>query len=265
MPESMDSLTRSTPFDLTFPAATQAGVDQDEEFCEVTVGGRRRRIRFHDYGEIYSIPGLYEHLFYDRLRCTSPEVVRSLLEQELSKAGVPASDLAVIDIGAGNGMMGEQLQRMGASALVGVDIIEEAAAAAKRDRPDVYREYRVLDLTELTDADRAALEGHRFNGLTTVAALGFGDMPPLALAEAFNMLSLGGWVAFTIKDDFLHARHETGFSRLVRHMSEQGPLEIADTRRYQHRLSAAGEPLFYQALVGRKRSDVPLDWATEAE
>ncbi len=261
MPESIDSATRSNFDDLTFPASTEAGVSQDEEFCEVTVAGRRRRIRFHDYGEIYAIPGLYEHLFYDRLECTSPEVVGSLLEQELAKAGAAASDLAVIDIGAGNGMMGEQLQRMGASALVGVDIIEEAAIAAKRDRPDVYRDYRVADLTELTAEDRSALEAHRFNALTTVAALGFGDMPPLALAEAFNMLSVPGWVAFTIKDDFLDHRHETGFSALVRRMSEEGPLEIAATRRYRHRLSAAGEPLFYLALVGRKRSDVPLDWA----
>ncbi len=260
MPESMDSRTRSG-FDITFPTATQSGVDQHEEFCEVTVGGRRRRIRFHDYGEIYAIPGLYEHLFYDRLQCTSPEVVSALLEEELVKAGAAPSDLTVIDIGAGNGMMGEQLQRIGASALVGVDIIEEAAVAARRDRPGVYREYRVVDLTKLEPDDRTALAAYGFNALTTVAALGFGDMPPLALAEAFNMLSVPGWVAFTIKDDFLHDRHKTGFSALVRQMSEEGPLEIAATRRYRHRLSAGGEPLFYLAVVGRKRSDVPLDWA----
>ncbi|MGH3822900.1 MAG: methyltransferase, partial [Pseudonocardiaceae bacterium] len=45
---------------------------QDEEWCEVVVEGERRRIRFHDYHEIYSIPGLYERLFYDTLGCESP-------------------------------------------------------------------------------------------------------------------------------------------------------------------------------------------------
>ena len=53
---------------------------QDHEWCLVHVDGDARRIRFHDYDEIYRIPGLYEHLFYDVLECCSPETVRGLLE-----------------------------------------------------------------------------------------------------------------------------------------------------------------------------------------
>ena len=37
----------------------------------------------------------------------------------------------------------------------------------------------------------------------TVAALGYGDIPPQAFAEAFNLISDHGWVAFNIKDRFL--------------------------------------------------------------
>jgi hypothetical protein len=58
-------------FDLAFPQAN-AGADQDAECCEVTLGGKTRRIRFHDYDEIYRVPGLYEHLFYEVLDCKSP-------------------------------------------------------------------------------------------------------------------------------------------------------------------------------------------------
>ena len=39
--------------------------------------------------------------------------------------------------------------------------------------------------------------------MTTVAALGFGDIPPDAFAAAFNLVEDGGHVAFTIKEDFI--------------------------------------------------------------
>jgi hypothetical protein len=58
-------------------------LDQDVEWCRVTVGGETREVRFHDYDEIYAIPGLYEFLFYERLKCCSPEVACGLLAQEL--------------------------------------------------------------------------------------------------------------------------------------------------------------------------------------
>ena len=248
-----------TAFDLTFPPSSDARLDQDEEWCEVTIDGSRRRIRFHDYGEIYAIPGLYEHLFYERLECSSPPTVRTLLAEEMSKAGKEAAGLRVLDVGAGNGMMGAELADMGVKTLVGVDIIEEAAAAAERDRPGLYDDYLVADLTDLSAEDRGRLAEVRFNCLVTVAALGFGDMPPTAFAEAYNSLETPSWVAFNIKEDFLEGDDRGDFSGLIGRMLAKGALEERAQRRYRHRLSAAGEPLHYLAMVAVKRADVPLE------
>lgn len=45
--------------DIRFPDVDDANskIDQDEEWCEVVVDGERRRIRFHDYSEVFKIPG----------------------------------------------------------------------------------------------------------------------------------------------------------------------------------------------------------------
>ena len=43
-------------------------------------------------------------------------------------------------------------------------------------------------------------------------------------------------------------------------MVREGIFEQVADRRYIHRLSIAGEPLEYVALVGRKRADVPDEW-----
>jgi SAM-dependent methyltransferase len=250
---------------LRFPEKARAAVGQDEEWCEIVDGGERRRIRFHDYHEIYEIPGLYEHIFYDKLECSSPETVRSLLEAAVAEDGFDSRKLRVLDVGAGNGMVGEELAEMGARTLVGVDIIAEAAEAAERDRPHVYDDYHVVDLTVPSEDFRREMRERRFNCLASVAALGFGDIPPLAFAEAYNYVSTPGWVAFNIKEDFLDHRDSTGFSRLIRRMLDEGALEERAQRHYRHRLSLAGEPLHYVAMIAVKRADVPMDWVHDAE
>ena len=95
--------------------------------------------------------------------------------------------------------------------------------------------------------------------MVCVAALGFGDIPPDAFAEAFNMVETGGHVAFNIKEDFMSDEDETGFSALIRHALDDGTLELeGEMRRYRHRLSAAGEPLHYLAASAIKRRDLEL-------
>ena len=244
--------------EIRLPGREAAAYDQDEEWCEVIVDGEMRRIRFHDYDEIYSIPGLYEQLFYEELECDSPRTVCGLLSDYLSRDGHRPETLRVLEVGAGNGMGGEELRRLGVDRLVGVDIIAEAASAAERDRPGAYDDYLVVDLTGLSDPERELLERQRFNSLVTVAALGFGDIPPDAFATAYNLVSPGGVVAFNIKEDFVSDGDGTGFSGLISRGLDTGAIEQVAERRYRHRLSVAGEPLYYMAIVAEKRADLPL-------
>lgn len=243
-------------FEIQFPEGTPDQFDQDQEWCEVRLKGERRRIRFHDYDELYAIPGLYEQLFYDELKCDSPRVVCSCLADVLEAADVDPDDLRVLDVGAGNGIVGEELRSIGVDCIVGVDIIEEAAEAAERDRPGVYEDYKVLDFTDLSEDDHRDLRERSFNCLLTVAALGFGDVPPDAFTAAFNLVQDGGYIAFNIKEDFIDHADETGFSGLIRRALEDGTLEMKRERRYRHRMSIAGEPLYYVAMVAEKRRDL---------
>jgi SAM-dependent methyltransferase len=242
------------------PRHTGAVLDQDEEWCEIQMHGERRRIRLHDYAAIYDVPGLYEQLFAEMLRCTSPEVVCDLLGEQLDAAGVRPATMGVLDFGAGNGMIGEQLDEIGFGTIVGIDLLPEARAAALRDRPGVYDDYRVLDLTALDSDDRPALEAHDVDCLTCVAALGFGDVPQLAFAEAFNLVASPGWLAFNLRDKILEEEHPDGFGALIARMLAEGVVEERARRHYTHRVSIAGEPLDYVAIVATKVRDIPLNW-----
>ncbi len=250
---------------VRFPRAQPGGLDQDQEWCIVEFNGTRKRIRFHDYDEVFAIPGLYEHLFYRRLKCNSPEVVCSLLERQVRENSTRMSELAALDIGAGNGMVGEELAARGVESVVGVDIIEEAAEATQRDRPGVYEKYFVADLTDLPVNVADQLEETELNCLTVVAALGYGDIPPAAFARAYNLISTPGWVAFNIKEGFLADGDSTGFAGFTRRMIRSGIMHVRVMHRYRHRLSIAGDPLHYMAVVATKESNIPETWLAELD
>lgn len=249
----MSTETKTTPIALPDPTETYS---QDREWCVIRLNGSWEEVQFHDYGRIYQVPGLYERLFYDILRCASPATVRRLLHERLEGAGADPATLRVIDLGAGNGIMGEELRSIGAGSVVGIDIIPEAAEAAERDRPEVYDAYHVVDMTDPDGDTEAALLGLRPNGLTCVAALGFADIPPEAFRRAYNMLEPGSWVAFNIKEDFLTNTDSSGFSGLIARAIAEGDLDVLARERYPHRLSTSGVPLYYIALVGQKRRDL---------
>jgi SAM-dependent methyltransferase len=243
------------PFDLRLPKSEQ-GLPQDEEYCILSRGGKEQKVRFHDYDQIYKIPGLYEHLFYETLQCTSHVAVPSLLLEQIGKAATSPHDLTVLELGAGNGLVGEALAERGIESLVGVDILEEAAEAAQRDRPDLYDRYYVKDLCNLDSTTLRELEESDFNCMVCVAALGFGDIPTRAFVEAYNLVSDGGWIAFNIKEDFVSGDDSTGFAHLIRLMIEGDAFDLRVSHPYHHRLAIDGQPLTYLAMVGRKLADI---------
>lgn len=249
----------ATTLTVTLPDSSDiAELDQHEEYCNVVVDGEARRIRFHDYAEIFKIPGLYEELFATLLECRSPEVIAGLLGAALDAAGEKPSSLRVLDFGAGNGMVAEELVRLGVDFVVGADLLPEAREAALRDRPDVYRDYIAADVTALSDEQRAVLRDADLNALTCVAALGFADIPPVAFASAYNAIDEQGWIAFNLRDRYMDS--PSPFARLLSRMADEGLLTDVTKQRYRHRLNVAGEPLDYIAFVARKQGHIPADW-----
>ncbi len=204
--------------------STSSAVDQDEESFEFEHQGQTHRLRIHDYADLYQVPGLHEALVYDKLECNSPTRIADLIDSVLIDWPHDPSDLRVLDLGAGNGIMAEKLRRISVGHIVGLDLLPEAEMAAQRDRPGVYDDYVVADLTALPDHARDHLEDARLNCLVTVAALGFGD---------------------------------SGFARLIRRLIDEGIIEIQAHQRYCHRISIEGEQLFYLAVIARKMADIP--------
>ena len=245
---------------IQFPRTETHDIDQDEISFYLIENDRKKSIRFHDYDSIYQCPGLYEQLFYDRLKCSSPQKVVEILRHAVAASEHNFTELRVLDFGAGNGIVGEVLKEHGVARLVGADIIPEARDSAYRDRPGVYDAYYVTDFTSLNEDETEELSDWSINCLTTVAALGFGDIPPSAFFQAMQFVQPGGWIAFNIKETFLDKSDESGFSRLIRELIFSEYLDVHHLERYRHRLSMEGVPLYYFALVVQKMAELPEDF-----
>lgn len=257
-PYDFDDVIHNGPYPIRFPKKFE--LEQNEEWCEVQIDGNWKKIRFHDYSEVYRVPGLYETIFYRTLRCNSPNRVASLLNEVLNERNIDPQKLRVLDFGAGNGMAGESLQYLGVRKIVGVDLLPEAKTAAIRDRPWVYDHYKISDFTNLSDAEFDFFKSYKFNTLCTVAALGFGDIPAKAFFNAFNFVSPEGLLAFNIRDEFLKRSAPSPFAKLIDRMIVDEVIEIDIYKRYRHRLNITGHPLYYVAIVARKTKDIPKEW-----
>jgi len=249
---------------IQFPSSQEHDLSQSEAYFHVVENGEQVKLLFHDYEAIFSRPGLYEQLFYERLMCTSPQKVTELLKRSLIAERQSCSELRVLDLGAGNGIMAQTIRDEGAARVVGVDIIPEARTAAYRDRPTAYDDYWVTDFTALSEEQTKELGEWNFDCLTSVAALGFGDIPPEAFFAALRLISVDGWVAFNIKETFLDHSDNTGFSRFVRELIFSKYLRVYQLERYIHRVSMEGVPLHYYALVGRVTAPIPENFLHES-
>ncbi|NEP78529.1 MAG: methyltransferase domain-containing protein [Okeania sp. SIO3B3] len=224
-----------------------------EEYFWFKQNGTKRKLRLHDYIEVYQIPYLYEHLM-EKLDSKSHTVLTSLLVEQFTQAGGIVEDMVVLDIGAGTGLVGKTLADLGVKSIVGIDIVPQAAQAAKSQYPGVYQNYYVEDLTKLTETTKQALNSRGFNCLICCSALSQGHVPADALSVVYNKVIPNGFIAFNVAQYFWEDDTETGFRQQHSWIEDRAVFEIIQKHPYRHRFYTDGRPLEYLGIVGRKRS-----------
>lgn len=239
--------------DYEIELETSPGRAQTEESLVVTFAdGTSEHLRLHEYSRVYAIPGLYEEIVQVRLQCLSPKTLADLLVGAAADAGLTADQLAVFDLGAGNGVFGEELHGRGIPTLVGSDSAAAARDAALRDRPQLYAEYLVGDTDELPRAAQLVDE-LQLNCLVAAGALGLGHIS----AESFHRL----WSAFERESWFSVSVHEdlakpggSDFGDYLADLDRRDDWgEIVARERFRHRLTMSGEPIHYEAIVVHRR------------
>lgn len=247
-----DVLGRMRPMEPAVPADRfgAIAISPDERWFEFGLPGRRQVIGFHDYARIYAEPGLYERVFIQELGMRSTFEVVRLFGGALARLGLDPSAQRVLDVGAGNGIGGEALRALGIGSVLAVDLEPVARMAAERDRPGVYEDFVVADLS--TDADRFA--GGELTAVVALSAIGPGHVPPDALRRVLGLLEPGGLYAFAVMPALLpgsadEVGRSTGYPAYLAELLASS--KELDRAAYVHRRQADGSPHEAVALVGR--------------
>ena len=228
------------------------GRGQAEEILAVTYGdGRGERMRLHEYDRVYSVPGLYEEVVQRRLECASPATIAEGVVAAATAGGEDASELRVLDVGAGNGVVGEELAERGVRVMVGLDTVAEAREAAERDRPGLYVEYLVGDLADHPRVPET-IDEHELNCLVAVGALGLGHITAASFDAAWRRFPAGAWLGVTVPEDLV-SPGSSDFGDYLDEETGTGRLELHERRHYRHRLLMDGSEVFYVAIVGQRR------------
>lgn len=223
---------------------------QDEEALIVSFAdGRSERMLLHEYDRVYAIPGLYEEVVQRQLKCGSPSKVLDVILRAAQLDDRDMRSLRVLDVGAGNGVVGELLREHVVELQVGSDSVEAAREAAERDRPGLYAEYLVCEPLELRDR----VVDRDLNCLVCVAALGFDHIKATHFAELWDAFPARAIFAITVNEQLA----EPGGSDIGDYLAElrqpASETEIVFWERFRHRLTMAGEPIHYVAVAARKR------------
>ena len=224
------------------------GRRQGEEQFLLHRDGATESVVLHDYATVYSVPGLYEEVVQNQLRCASPATVADAAMEAATSLGLEPAQLRVFDLGAGNGVVGEELRARGATVVVGADGIDEARDAAHRDRPGLYDHYLVGERLDGAEVTRLVSE-ERLNALVAAGAVGEGHVPVDALDELWSTFPSGSVLALTLKDGNPDDHDVSDVEAMV---AARTDTTVVVHRRFRHRLSMAGDELYYVVLAATK-------------
>jgi len=216
------------------------------------VGVDEETVRLHDYPRLYAVPGLYEHVVQELLACRSPQVAADGLAHALKRLGLDPADVPLLDLGAGTGLVGELMRRLGATTVIGLDALDAARDACLRDRPGVYRDYLVGDLSHPRPGLLERLRAYRPGGLVSAGALGGTHAPAEALVNALALLPAGAPVVFTIDERWTQTDGPGGFRTPITRLLASRQLQLVERSRFQHGRSTADAPIHYEMFIATK-------------
>ncbi len=226
----------------------------NEEYFFITQNGEERRLRLHYYNEVYSIPGLYEYIAMEILKYRSPQIMSSLLVEKVTETGLPIDQLKVLELGAGSGLFGKALAKLGVTFITGIDIVPEAKIATHRECPGVYQDYFVEDLTQLSESTKNRLKEQKLNCLVCCSALSSDHIPVQAFKVALSLIQEGGWVMFNIaKSSYENPHDSSKFINFYRQAIAEETLKLHYSCSYIHRHFFNGQTLEYIAILAKKQ------------
>ena len=121
-------------------------------------------------------------------------------------------DVRLLDVGAGTGLLGEEVYRRGFRQIVGIDASHGMLIQAARK--GVYRL-----LSRMVLGQPLGVANQSFDGVMAAGVFSSGFVPPESLLEFHRIVRPGGWLVFSLKWD---GNFKNAFLATIQRLVEKG-------------------------------------------
>ena len=148
-------------------------------------------------------------------------------------------DARILDAGAGTGLVGEVLAKLGYRDLVAMDLSEGMLEEARKK--NVYREFHQMVMGEsLGFADNS------FDAVVSVGVLTVAHAPASSLDELVRITKPGGYIVFTLRPD-VYETH--GFKEKQENLEAEGKWKLAEVSEKFQALPKGETDLYHHVWV----------------
>jgi ubiquinone/menaquinone biosynthesis C-methylase UbiE len=144
------------------------------------------------------------------LKWQAPQLCVDLLVKHLKQKNKTLSVLRVLDVGAGTGLVGLELSRLGIKQIDALDLSTHMLDQAKSKQ--VYQNIFVENAHDMQQ-----IQPNQYDALICVGSLNFGHIEPSAFEQFIKVVKQDGLVAFTTREDYfqqLSKSHQENLSKI---------------------------------------------------
>lgn len=161
----------------------------------------------------------------------APEVTAEVFARYVPK------EAGILDAGAGTGMVGEVLTKLGYANLVAMDLSQGMLEVARQK--NVYQELHQMIMGEVMD-----YASDSFDAIVCVGTLGYAHAPASSLDELVRITRPGGYIVYTLRPDVYKTE---GYKEKQTALETEGKwrlLEVSDNIQ----MLPKGEPDLYHQI-----------------
>lgn len=180
----------------------------------------------------------YDDDLTDDFGYVMPRMTAEIFERFVSK------DAKVLDAGAGTGLVGVELNRLGYSDIEAMDM-----SRGMLDTAGAKRVYGALH--QMVMGEPLGFETNRYDATIGVGVLTLGHAPASSLDELVRVTKQGGYIAFTLRPDVYE---QNGFREKQEQLVTDGKWELAEVTDEFHGMPKGEPDVLFQVWVYKVRA-----------
>ena len=150
-------------------------------------------------------------------------------------------DARILDAGAGTGLMGQILSKLGYRNLIAMDLSQGMLEEARKK--NVYQEFHQMVMGESLGFDTAS-----FDAVVSVGVLTVGHAPANSLDELVRITKPNGYIIFTLRPD---VHEKQGFKEKQTKLESTGTWELVEVSNKFQTLPKGEPDVYHQVWIYR--------------